>query len=107
MSRGRLSVQPVEEEAYEAVRKLGEEGGWNELMEGGAKGKVGKGKAEEGEEAKPTPKRVTRGKAKAKVEEESEEEVIAKPATKRRAPVAEPKVKAEGEEGRPKRTRRS
>ena len=36
LNRGRLSVQPVEERAYEAVRKLGEEGGWDELLPAGA-----------------------------------------------------------------------
>lgn len=32
LNRGRLSVQPVEEEVYEAITALGTKGGWEELM---------------------------------------------------------------------------
>ncbi|KAI5478122.1 hypothetical protein MNV49_005386 [Pseudohyphozyma bogoriensis] len=33
LNRGRLSVQPVEEDVYEAIVSLGTEGGWEELLE--------------------------------------------------------------------------
>ncbi|GAA5965832.1 hypothetical protein JCM8115_003019 [Rhodotorula mucilaginosa] len=49
LSRGRLSVQPVSDEFWNAVNLLGEKGGWDEwdLWKecGASKGKKGKGKA--------------------------------------------------------------
>lgn len=73
LARGRLSVQPASAEAYEAVKRLGEQGGWGEMLAGAGKkgkskktkegGEAGKGrgkrekKADEGEQRVSRPKR--------------------------------------------------
>ncbi|KAK4684934.1 hypothetical protein P7C73_g5223, partial [Tremellales sp. Uapishka_1] len=54
VNRGRLSVQPVTEEAFQAVVLLGERGGWDELVPAKVKPKAkakAKGKASEMEDA--------------------------------------------------------
>ncbi len=56
--RGATGVQPVEAEAYTAVLRLGERGGWEALVEkpsaGRGKGKAGAGKADAGGETNNT-----------------------------------------------------
>ena len=47
LNRGRLSVQPVEEEAYTVVQKLAETGGWEDDV-----GKTSKGKKKDDTHAK-------------------------------------------------------
>ncbi|KPV74101.1 uncharacterized protein RHOBADRAFT_54662 [Rhodotorula graminis WP1] len=90
--RGRLSVQPVGDDFFEAAKLLGERGGWDE-WEGarGVKGlKGGAKKVPGGEEEKVGAKGKGKGKGKAADEEEGaakEEEVEGKPAT---APRAKP-----------------
>ncbi|BGP50595.1 hypothetical protein JCM10450v2_006514 [Rhodotorula kratochvilovae] len=66
IKRGRLSVQPASEGFYEAVRAMGEKGGWEGWDAWGKKGKGAKGK----------------GKAKKEGEGEEKEEVAPKPALK-------------------------
>jgi protein phosphatase-4 regulatory subunit 3 len=39
INRGRLSVQPVEEEAFRVIVELGEKGGWSEEVASGKKAK--------------------------------------------------------------------
>lgn len=60
LNRGRLSVQPVEDEVFDAVVLLGTEGGWEELLavkKKDVKRKV-KDEDEDGEDKpKPRPKR--------------------------------------------------
>ncbi|GAA5905450.1 EVE domain-containing protein [Sporobolomyces salmoneus] len=84
IKRGRLSVQPVTEEFYEAVNLLGEKGGFEGVFEEIKKGKSKKGK----------------GKGKAKVGDEAEvgEDDEKKPATRKRK--VKPEEDAEGE-GKP------
>lgn len=65
LTRGRLSVQPVEETVYEAIKYLGLEGGFEELMEQAPKRVVKKRVAKEETEEKVVKK--ARGKAVKKV----------------------------------------
>ncbi|GAA6043361.1 hypothetical protein JCM8097_008050 [Rhodosporidiobolus ruineniae] len=70
LTRGRLSVQPAGEEFFEAVRMLGERGGWEEgegrgWWEGVRKGGKGKGKGKkDGEKADGGGKKPAAGKGK-------------------------------------------
>lgn len=88
IKRGRLSVQPVEPGAYQAVVKLGTEGGWQDWL---AAGGVEKGvRGEEGEEVKPG-----KGGRKRKVKEEVQEveEVVKEEEGLEGGEVAEVKLK--------------
>ena len=55
VGRGRLSVQRVEENAYEVIRQLAEKGGWDVDVGKKAKGKAKKvAKADDDDEPKKT-----------------------------------------------------
>jgi len=64
LTRGRLSVQPVPEAAYEGVAELGRRGGWEELM----------GSAGAAKKAKKAKKVEQSGGKKRKAKEEDEDE---------------------------------
>ena len=60
VGRGRLSVQRVEEDAYEAIREMAEKGGWDLTAGKKAKGKpkkAAKGSEEKDDEPKATGKK--------------------------------------------------
>jgi hypothetical protein len=82
LSRGRLSVQPVSETAYEAIVKLGEQGDFDQLLKIKRPVKPRKRKSEavedpveeDDEVAEPASKRSTRrGKSKKSYAEEEDE----------------------------------
>ncbi|BGP42420.1 hypothetical protein JCM10449v2_006425 [Rhodotorula kratochvilovae] len=75
IKRGRLSVQPASEGFFEAVRAMGEKGGWEGWYAWGKKGKGAKGKA----------------KAKKAEEDAAEEEDTPKPASKPKRAAASAK----------------
>nr|XP_019050804.1 hypothetical protein I302_01247 [Kwoniella bestiolae CBS 10118]OCF29734.1 hypothetical protein I302_01247 [Kwoniella bestiolae CBS 10118] len=56
VNRGRLSVQPVEKDAFDCIVKFGDRGGWDDLVEQKGRGK-GKGTATP-KTSTPTPRKV-------------------------------------------------
>jgi hypothetical protein len=94
-----VGVQPVEQEAYEAVVSLGTRGGWEDLITGGKAGGKAKAQAEE-QVAQPAP-------VKRKTAARDGEGRIVKPGGKKGVKVVKaeelPKVQAER---RSKRTKR-
>jgi protein phosphatase-4 regulatory subunit 3 len=88
VNRGRLSVQPVEEDAYDAIVALGEKGGWDEDAVGKKPAKAKAAKA-------PT------SASKRKAEDSDGDDGAA--STKKTTAKAEPKPKAEAKsKARPK-----
>jgi hypothetical protein len=57
LNRGRLSVQPLTEEVYEAVLELGTKGGWEELIPSKPVKRVAKPKPEVNEDDEEKPKK--------------------------------------------------
>ncbi|WVQ70798.1 hypothetical protein IAR50_000320 [Cryptococcus sp. DSM 104548] len=94
VNRGRLSVQPVEDTAYEAIVKLGTQGGWDSLS-----GKPAGSKAPT--KATKTTKTTTKT---TKASQKHAEEVTASPQT---APKRYPLEQEDGDRRRSKRTRKS
>lgn len=80
ISRGRLSVQPVEELAFETVVLLGDKGGWEELMPQGPKKKEEKVVKEKGVKAKVVKEKVVKEKA---AKKEAKEAPVGERASKR------------------------
>lgn len=72
INRGRLSVQPVERDAWDAVVKLAEQGGWEDAVSKGKRKKT-EANGDEKTTAKKTEARA-RGKGKEKKGEEREDE---------------------------------
>lgn len=54
LKRGRLSVQPVDQVAYDAIKLLGEKGGWSESMASKSKKGTGEGKSKSKAKSAPT-----------------------------------------------------
>ncbi|KAK4701960.1 hypothetical protein P7C70_g4266, partial [Phenoliferia sp. Uapishka_3] len=84
LNRGRLSVQPVEDEVYEAVVQLGMKGGWEELLVVPKKATKRKAKKEEEDEGEPEVGgsaaenevvKPSKGRRTVKKEEENEDQV--------------------------------
>jgi hypothetical protein len=91
LNRGRLSVQPVSDKAFDAIKLLGDKGGWDELLDN-AKAKSRSTKA---------------SKVKKKDEEvDREEEEPDKTKLKGRKRKANGDAKSEEGVGRPKRGKR-
>jgi hypothetical protein len=72
LSRGRLSVQPVSAEAYEAITLLGERGGFDDLVPAKAKARKAKAAPEGEEDAAPAKPKAKRAKKAPKAKEPEE-----------------------------------
>lgn len=82
VNRGRLSVQPVSEEAYDAIVAMGEKGGMDELPPP-KKSRAKESKEEAEDEDVPPPKK---SKAGAKVKREQEDELSEEESKPQKAP---------------------
>ncbi|KAJ3506435.1 hypothetical protein NLJ89_g6874 [Agrocybe chaxingu] len=97
VTRGRLSVQRVGEDGWEAIQLLAEKGGWEELdlkpkKKGPAKGKAKEKDAEDGSKTKPEKKK---NKRKRKDEEDEDEHELSNPSDEEEKPPASRKRREE------------
>ena len=83
LNRGRLSVQPVEEEAFMVIQKLAETGGWEDTL-----GKTDKGK-KKGTASGPSTKKSVKGDTKVSSEDVEKADEPKKTTTQRKRKAAD------------------